>query len=579
MNSYKNTDSPYQIDNPSESERYTMLEYILKIQNRSDDLNNIIDLMSPPKDITNICKAGCAKNIKVAVIGAGEAGLAAAFELRKIGCNIVLFEASQRIGGRVYTHYFDRNRKYYGELGPMSIPISHETTWHYINLFKLETSPFVDYNYNSLFYVKDERAVNDASGISAKNNIYPKFNLSKIEGKKSWRELHERICKKYLSSFSAELRKELIQVKPEYSKNIKEIDKLNYRNAYENVDLSQDSISMLGYLDGKEQFFSLSLIEMLQKYYTADFEYNYRITDGMINLPQSLYEALCDKSEEGYKDINKEQLGKVEIKMGFPVSGIYDSSSKDKVILKYMDCRDNKETSEEFDYVICAIPFSSLRRIQIEPLFTNRKMQAISEMNYEIAHKIYLYLKNRFWEMGNASTKIVGGSSHTDLPLVSIYYPSDHAKAVANKYGKWILKHGASYKEAGALLAGYSWGQDAVRLGNENPELLLDDVMRYVERVHGLSLHYLDDKLIDYKSLIWSDVQYIWTGGALSKPGDKTLFSYNVTVPEMEDKVFFAGEHISQKHVSQQGALQSGMIAANEIAKRINDNAVNIKRS
>lgn len=574
MNSYNNSDSPYQIDNPGETDRYTMLEYILKTQNRLDDLSDIIDLMSPPKDITNIYPAGGAKNIKVAVIGAGEAGLAAAFELRKIGCNIALFEASHRIGGRVYTHYFDRNRKYYGELGPMSIPVSHETTWHYINLFKLDTSPFVDHNCNTLFYVRDKRAINDANGVSVKNNIYPKFNLSQVERKKAWLELHEKICKKYLSSLPAELRRELIQVKSEYSKNITEIDKLSYRNAYENVSLSQDSISMLGYLEGKEQFFGLSLTEMLQKYYTADFEYTYRITDGMINLPHSLYEALCDKNEEAYNGISKEQLGKIEIKMGFPISGIYNSSSKDKVILKYMDCRDNKETTEEFDYVICAIPFSSLRRIEIEPFFTNTKMQAISEMNYEIAHKIYLYLKDRFWEMGNVLTKIVGGSSYTDLPLVSICYPSDHAKPVANKCGKWISKPGASYKEAGVLLAGYSWGQEAVRLGNENPELLLADVMRYVEKVHGLSSHYLDDKLIDYKSLIWSDVQYIWTGGALSKPEDKTLFSYNVTVPEMEYKVFFAGEHISQKHISQQGALQSGMIAANEVAKKIKGNEV-----
>lgn len=49
--------------------------------------------------------------------------------------------------------------------------------------------------------------------------------------------------------------------------------------------------------------------------------------------------------------------------MGFFVSGIYDFFLKDKVIFKYMDCRDNKEIFEEFDYVICVILFLSLRRI------------------------------------------------------------------------------------------------------------------------------------------------------------------------------------------------------------------------
>lgn len=574
MNSNSKSDIPYQIDNPSESERYTMLKYILKMQDRLDDFSDIVNLMSPPEDITNICPIGLAKNIKVAVIGAGEAGLASAVELRKIGCNITLFEASRRIGGRVYTHYFDRNRKYFGELGPMCVPISHETTWHYINLFKLDTTPFVDYNSNALFYIRNERMINDISGENVKNSLYTGFDLKENEMKENWRELKESIYKKYIASLPVESKRELIQVKPEYSEKIMEMDKVNYRNSYESLGFSQDFISMLGCLDGKGQFFDLSFTEMLQKYYTEDFQYTYSITDGMINLPLSLYEALCDKNNEVYKNIGKERLGKVEIKMGFPVSGIYDSSSKDKVILKYIDYINNKETSEEFDYVICAIPFSSLRRVEIKPLFTNRKMQAISEMNYKTAHKIYLYLTDRFWEMGNAQVQIIGGSTYTDLPLASISYPSDHAKPIANKYGRWALKPGTSYKEAGVLLAGYSWGQEAERIGNENPELLLDDVMRYVERVHGLSNNYLDDKLIDYKSLIWSDVQYIWTGGALSKPGDKVLFSYDVTVPEMENKLFFAGEHISQKHVSQQGALQSGMIAANEVARQIKDNRI-----
>ena len=273
-----------------------------------------------------------------------------------------------------------------------------------------------------------------------------------------------------------------------------------------------------------------------------------------------------------YKDIYKNQLGKIEIKMGSPVVGIYNSLPEDKVILKYKDSINNKETSEEFDYVICAIPFSSLRRIEIKPLLTATKMQAINEMNYEIAHKVYIYLKERFWEMGDVSKKIIGGCSFTDLPLTSIYYPSDHAKPVQNKSGEWELKTGCSHEEAGVLLASYSWCQNAVRLGNENLELQISDVIKYIEKIHGLPPHYIDNNLIDYKSLIWSDVQYIWTAGALSKPGDKTLFSHTVTVPEMGNKVFFAGEHVSQKHVSQQGALQSGMIAANEVAKQIIDN-------
>lgn len=566
MKSCNNSNYINQIDNPSDCERYNMLEHVLKMKNRLEDLNNIIDLMSPPKDIRNICKSGSAKDIKVAVIGAGESGLAAAFELRKIGCNITLFEASQRIGGKVYTYYFDKKK--YGEFGEMSIPVSHYTTWHYINLFNLDTSVFVNNNNNSLFYIRGERAVNDIKGIKVAKNIHQKFDLSISDKKKL--KVNKDICMKYLESLTKEERRELIEIKEKYSENIEKIDKISYRKAYEELGFSQETISMLGNIHGSKEFFNLALSEILQKHYTVDSELNYYIKDGMINLPLSLYRALSDNDEKAYKDIsNKEDLGVVDIKLDSPVEGIYKSKVENKISIKYTEGKTKKEEFEDFDYIICTVPFQSLRRMDIDPNFSSKKIRAINEMNYETSQKIYLYLKERFWEMGGKFKAIVGGKTLTDLPLGSIYYPSDHTESIKDVSGKYILKPGKNYKEPGVLLASYSWGKEAMVIGNENSELQVSDVIRYIEKVHNLPKNYIKDNLIDYKSLIWSDIQYIWGTAALSKPEDKTLFSYVARIPEMDNRVFFAGEHISQKHGTQQGSLQTGMIAANEVAEQI----------
>ena len=568
MESWNNLKYVYQVDNPSDDERYNMLEYILKDQKRVDDINNIVELMSPPTDITNICQSGYGKDIKVAIIGAGEAGLAAAVELRKIGCDITLFEASQRIGGKVYTYYFDRKNNKYGELGEISIPVSHYTTWHYINLFNLETRPFVNNN-NSLLYIRGAKALNDQKGKQVVKNIHPKFDLSNSDKKKLKEQVDKKFYKKYLEFLTLEERRELLEIKDKYSEKIEQIDKLSYRKAYENAGFSEEAISMLGYLDGSKQFFQIGLMEILQRYYTVDSEFNYYIKDGMINLPLSLYGALFDENEKIFNGIDKEKLGNVKAKMGTPVEGIYSSETEDRITIKYAEGEMKKEVLEKFDYVICTIPFQSLRRMDIEPNFNSRKIRAINEMNYETSGKIYLYLKERFWEMGGKSKGIVGGKTFTDIPLVSIYYPSDHSEALNDKIGSYILKPGASPKESGVLLVSYSWCNEAMLLGNENAELQIRDAIRYIEKIHNLPLHYIDDNLIDYKSLIWSDVQYIWGAGALSKPEDKILFSYGAKMPEMNNRVFFAGEHISQKHGTQQGSLQSGMIAANEVAERI----------
>ncbi|MDB1923905.1 NAD(P)/FAD-dependent oxidoreductase [Clostridium tertium] len=569
MEPCNNSKYVYQVDNPSDDERYNMLEYILKDQKRLDDINNIVELMSPPTDITNICPSGYAKDIKVAIIGAGEAGLAAAFELRKIGCDITLFEATKRIGGKVYTYYFDRKNRKYGELGEISIPVSHYTTWHYINLFNLETKYFVNNNSNSLFYIRGAKALNDQKGKQVVKNIHPKFDLSNSDKRKLKEQVDKEFYKKYLESLTLEERRELLEIKDKYSEKIEQIDKLSYRKAYENAGFSEEAISMLGYLDGSKQFFQIGLMEILQRYYTVDSEFNYYIKDGMINLPLSLYGALFDENEKIFNGIDKGKLGNVKAKMGTPVEGIYSSEIEDKITIKYAEGEMKKEVLEKFDYVICTIPFQSLRRMDIEPNFNSRKIRAINEMNYETSGKIYLYLKERFWEMGGKSKGIVGGKTFTDIPLVSIYYPSDHSEALNDKIGSYILKPGASPNESGVLLVSYSWCNEAMLLGNENAELQIRDAIRYIEKIHNLPLHYIDDNLIDYKSLIWSDVQYIWGAGALSKPEDKILFSYGAKMPEMNNRVFFAGEHISQKHGTQQGSLQSGMIAANEVAERI----------
>lgn len=560
---------PYHIPNPSKSQRYEMVKYLLGISERLDDYSNVIELLKPPEEITTLCPKNYGKNFKIAVIGAGDAGLSAAFELRKIGCSITLFEASERVGGRIYTHYFDRGKKYFGDIGAMRLSPSHQATWHYIDLFKLKSSPFASKNINGSFYIRGAYAKNDPGGKDVMEKIYPRFNLTPEEKITPWTELSGRIINKYLTSIPASLRKELLEVKEKYSDYINLVDSLSYRQAYESVGLSEDAITMLGYLSQFEAiFFKLSLTEVLQEAYTVDFNYNYYLEGGMITLPSALYNSLTDKINV-YDGISFSELGKVDIRMNSAVEGIYGYGKNSCITICSRNTKDNTFSYDNFDYVVCAIPFSSLRRTNINPLFSVRKMQAIRELNYEDGHKTFLFLRDRFWEEGLFLSPIYGGNNSNDLPVISIYYPSDHAVPVEGTLNAWTKKPGTSAFEPGVLLAAYNWVLEASRLGSEKPELLLPDVLRYVEMAHRLPSGYLSKRLLSFAYLNWQDVQYIWGGSCLGKVLDKIVFSYNITQSEMNDRIFFAGEHISQKHGWQQGSFQTAMIAANEIARRI----------
>ncbi|AJE46871.1 flavin monoamine oxidase family protein [Celeribacter indicus] len=77
----------------------------------------------------------------VAVIGAGAAGVVAAYELMKIGLKPVVYEAS-RFGGRLRSEPFDGTANVVAELGAMRFPASAACFNHYLDLTGLKTAPF-----------------------------------------------------------------------------------------------------------------------------------------------------------------------------------------------------------------------------------------------------------------------------------------------------------------------------------------------------------------------------------------------------------------------------------------------------
>lgn len=73
---------------------------------------------------------------KTIVIGAGLAGLSAAYELVKAGCDVRVFEAQERVGGRVYTAQMSGEQ--YGELGAEFVDDNHTAIKDYITKFDLK---------------------------------------------------------------------------------------------------------------------------------------------------------------------------------------------------------------------------------------------------------------------------------------------------------------------------------------------------------------------------------------------------------------------------------------------------------
>lgn len=543
-------------NNPTNEQRHKLLYQSLNRSGRAEDYENIVELLSPPPDILQFAVPKALQNLNIGIIGAGLAGLSTAYELRKLGANITIFDAEgTRIGGRIYTHYFNNSRQYYGEFGPMRIPISHETTWYYINLFNLNTESLVSLESNNFIYVSNIRMRRDRTGRNIEEFLYPLFSLTEEERNTPWNELSNYAADTMLNSLTPKQRTEILKILPRYSEKYATIVNLSNRQVYEKLGLSQGFINLLSSVDPfAGATLNISHDENMSSTYTQDFMNTYRIVDGMVNLPLAFINSLSTENPQELIN-HRGQLGKVNFKLGSIVNRLKEVSSN-YVTIQYTNPYGN-ELTESFDLVICTIPYSTLREVELNPYFSDIKMQAIKELNYMDAQKTICLFNKRFWEEDTAYGNVNGGLSFTDLIIQSIVYPPDHIRCESGN---------CSNMDPGVLIASYNIGLDSFRLVNQTPYRCLEIIKRDVEKIHGTPPGYLDNLIDSYKTVQWNNEQWFRGGFAAAYPGQKIDLAYNMLLPEFNNRVFFAGEHISTKPGWMQGALQTGKWVANQIA-------------
>lgn len=552
----KQLPAPYP-NNPTDEQRHEMLRKSLIKAGRPEDYEYIVENLSPPPDITTYAAPGQYKGIKVAVVGAGVAGLAVAFELRKLGFDITIFDAEdQRIGGRIYTHYFDADKKLYGELGASRIPASHEAVWHYINLFNLDTARITGGKGDAFVYVRGVRARNNSKDIMEK--IYPLFDLTPSERNTPWPELYEQVIESIIKSLSPELRAEGLKIKPQVAPQFLCAFVKSVHQGLIDAGLSAAAIDLITSLRPTvNAFIDASFYTEFVTEYTVSTENTYRIDGGMVNLPLAFYRSLTSENPDEYS-IPRSALGKVTFKMGSYVGWCYKSDKDRKVILKCLTKLNPEGIYEAFDYVFFTIPATALRKLLLFPSFSQIVMEAIREGTYVDAQKTLFLCNERFWEKQG----ITGGVSNTDLIIQSIIYPSDRPDFEANPAN---INSNSNPEEIGVLVASYNIGNDAIRLGNTDT-YRLKLIKRGVELTHGLPENYLDNVVMDIKTVVWNRNQWI-TGAFVSiSRGQGALFAYHINRPDYENMVYFAGEQYFPPNGWIQASLRSAMISSNALA-------------
>jgi monoamine oxidase len=487
----------------------------------------------------------------ITIMGAGMAGLTAALELEALGHTVRVLEASGETRGRAWTHHFDDGT--YGEFGPMRIPEHHDYTHHYLKRCDLELRRFVTSHENlSCFY--DIRGVRTRMR-DARETLYPHFNLSP-------QQREDTIPPKMLARAVSDTMEGLtdderasLRTGDLASHRLREIDRMTIGEYLRNR-CGDDATELIGAATGLETMYDRTATMLLRDALTATGNRFDEIVGGIDLLPRTLAKQI-----------------KGEVVLRAPVRAVRQrSDGKVDLVVE----REGATTTETADIVLCAIPFAVLHHLEVDPPFNPLKSFAVRNLGYESSTKVLLHCRTRFWE---TEYGIAGGASQSDLLFRALYYPSDNAVAVNEpeptrarfntmyggyENGEFAPNDPTLSQGPGVLLASYTWGQDARRLGQLAPEERARVVTRQIARIHPEIAE--PGMVDDFATMFWDS--YPWTNASFAEllPGQQSSIHDDAIAPE--GSVHFAGEHTSLDTGWIQGAISSAFRAVREIVTR-----------
>lgn len=471
--------------------------------------------------------AGSGSGRSVVVLGAGIAGLVAAYELKRAGYQVTVLEARDRVGGRVWTvrggdrivqtGMADQRCAFddglYLNAGAARIPSQHHAILGYARRLKVPLEVMVNVNRAARF----DYGESPVTGAQAVNDTRGRFT-----------ELLAKAIDK------GALDRELTGVdKAKLLDYLRAYGALDDKNLYEGSNRSgwaeaagaharrgaaRRPLTLQQLVDYR--FWGLGLI------FEEDVDQQapmFQPVGGMDRIAEAIHAAV-----------------KPEVRLGSLVRQI--RKGENGVAILYSD-PSGAERRLEADFAICTLPLSVLRKVDAD--FAPDVKAAVNSAFYFPGTKVG-FESRRFWEQDDS---VYGGLAWTSRPSEVVWYPS----------GDWNATKGV-------LVAAYSVGfldsEESEKFARMGLSERLAISRAVIERLHpGRSRELTKPVTVNWGqtphsegvAALWSDEQRQREYARLCRP---------------DGRIYFAGEHISYLMAWQEGAVLSAHEAVTAIHKR-----------
>jgi monoamine oxidase len=478
--------------------------------------------------------SGARKGASVIVLGAGLAGMLAAYELRRAGYKVRVIEYQNRPGGRNYTvrggdtipevggavqqvKFAPGN---YLNPGPWRIPYHHQALLHYCQEFGVALEPFVQINHNG--YVHSDKAYGGKPQRYAEVAVDFKGHVAELLAKAVNRNALD-------DTLSKEDKQKLIEAMRGWGVLDKDMAytsslKVSAQRGYD--------IPPGGGVKGAptpSQVAGLNDVLDPRMWGTIGFYLG--------NVMQTtMFQPVGGMDMIG-KGFAKQLAGLISYNS--KVTKIAQDGAG--VTVSYEDVASGKKSEAKADWCVCTIPLPILSQIDVQ--VSDAMKTAIKSVPYHSSCKVGLEMKRRFWE---EDEQIYGGHSFTTQSISQLSYPS---------YG--FFKKGPS-----VLLGAYAGGAAAFAFGGMTPEQRIEEALKQGSVFHKQYRSEFSNGV----AVAWSRIP--WILGCASTWSDDIRKQHYQNLVGIDGRVVLAGEHASYIGAWMEAALLSSLDAITRLHQK-----------
>lgn len=457
---------------------------------------------------------------QVAVVGAGIGGLTTAYLLSKRGFKVKVYEAAERVGGRIYTDYDTFNPMFCEKGGEWIdsthhhiIDMAHELGLQVQDISKKRGQGQDAYYFGGAYYGNDA-FWNPAAqtGAYAALAAYIAEDAKKAKRSASHAQMIDQMSiDEYLSHAQK------ITHTPAW---VVDAIRMAYKGEFGAETSQQSAMLMVNQIGvSKKRGFEV---------YGEKQDESHRIRGGNGKLVEALKAEL---EKRGVPILTGHALQEVEFLPMAP-RPVYLSFTHGEAVKR-----------EGFDYVVSAIPFSKLRDVQgLDKLakagvMAPQKLRAIKQLPYGNIAKVILGLKGKPWRDCPHMGMLVNGSFRSDLPYLQNTWVSSYAQNSEDGLITLLVAGDEAKASIGTIVKGCKASLSQLLA---KPE---EELFTGVQSFHK-----------------WQEHQFSKGSYSYYKPGQYMTLRPLIGLPELRGRMGFVGEHTDPElYGFMDGAVHSGL--------------------